>query len=66
MYSSLYIHVPFCHGKCDYCAFYSLPTADSNAHDLFLKRLEREMQAGAPQSGRLRSIFVGGGTPSTL
>ncbi len=66
MYSSLYIHVPFCHGKCDYCAFYSLPDASPALHRQYLSRIREELQAGAPECAPLRSIFIGGGTPSTL
>lgn len=64
---SLYVHVPFCFHKCHYCDFYSIvDTRDRQA--AFLDRLERELAAMAPLSRRapLRTIFVGGGTPSLL
>ncbi|NLZ62300.1 MAG: hypothetical protein GX902_00695, partial [Lentisphaerae bacterium] len=67
-YASLYIHVPFCSGKCDYCAFYSLPD-DQNAaatHQLYLQRLKEEFQQYQAQCQPLRSIYLGGGTPSVL
>lgn len=67
-YASLYIHVPFCSGKCDYCAFYSLPD-DHNAaetHRLYLRRLEEEFQRFQVHCQSLRSIYIGGGTPSVL
>ncbi|MBL8760497.1 MAG: radical SAM family heme chaperone HemW, partial [Phycisphaerae bacterium] len=64
---SLYIHVPFCFHKCHYCDFYSIvDTRDRQA--AFVDRLNQELAAqshlaaGAP----LRTIFVGGGTPSLL
>lgn len=62
----LYIHVPFCAGKCDYCAFYSVP--DPRASDIatYLQRLDAECAASAPHCGTLQSVFIGGGTPSLL
>src|SRR5437868_606845 len=64
---SLYIHVPFCFHKCHYCDFYSLvDTRDRQGP--FVDRLIRELGALAPWAGGLplRTIFVGGGTPSLL
>lgn len=68
----IYIHVPFCHARCGYCAFYSVvPPADGSAGDLLAAylaavlaemRLWGERLPGAPVS----SIFFGGGTPSML
>ena len=67
MYYSLYIHVPFCHGgKCDYCAFYSLGASTPELRAQYLARLEEEFAAHARQCAPLRSIFIGGGTPSAL
>jgi oxygen-independent coproporphyrinogen-3 oxidase len=62
---SLYVHVPFCFHKCHYCDFYSIvDTRDRQA--AFTSRLCDELRALAPFAGRLRTIFVGGGTPSLL
>lgn len=62
---SLYIHVPFCFHKCHYCDFYSIVDTRDRQAD-FTKRLCRELAALAPYAGPLRTIFVGGGTPSLL
>ena len=62
---SLYIHVPFCFHKCHYCDFYSIVDTRDRQAD-FTKRLTRELAALAPYAGPLRTIFVGGGTPSLL
>ena len=62
---SLYVHVPFCFHKCHYCDFYSfVDTRDRQAD--FVAALERELRALAPFAGPLRTLFVGGGTPSLL
>lgn len=66
---SLYIHVPFCFHKCHYCDFYSfVDTRDRQAD--YVSALIAELRMFAVHSGsrrpRLRTIFVGGGTPSLL
>ncbi|MBO4619963.1 MAG: radical SAM family heme chaperone HemW [Victivallales bacterium] len=67
MYHSLYIHVPFCSGgKCDYCAFYSIGDSTPELREKYLNRLEEEFTEHASECAPLRSIFVGGGTPSAL
>ena len=65
---SLYLHVPFCTVKCGYCSFYSCPS-DEGLTDEWLRALSRE--AGylkAIWGGRvpLRTLYIGGGTPSVL
>ncbi|MFA4945397.1 MAG: radical SAM family heme chaperone HemW [Lentisphaeria bacterium] len=68
-FASLYVHVPFCRGrKCDYCAFYSLPGAGREMRRRYLERLAREFaeSATAAEFLPLRSVFLGGGTPSLL
>ncbi|WP_298201756.1 radical SAM family heme chaperone HemW [Desulfosporosinus sp.] len=66
---SLYVHVPFCIQKCDYCAFYSHSLIDSpkDLISVYLEGLEIEMakmQKDAPQG--VSSLFIGGGTPTVL
>lgn len=64
---SLYIHVPFCFHKCHYCDFYSLvDTRDRQPP--FTRRLIRELTALAPRARAepIRTVFIGGGTPSLL
>ncbi|HEX2836490.1 MAG TPA: radical SAM family heme chaperone HemW [Phycisphaerales bacterium] len=65
---SLYFHIPFCFHKCHYCDFYSIVDT-RDRQDAFTDRLCRELAAIAPWAvggGPLRTIFVGGGTPSLL
>ncbi len=63
---ALYIHVPFCAAKCRYCDFYSLATGQSGTGE-FLQALAAEMRAQAPRLRKpLASVFVGGGTPTSI
>jgi oxygen-independent coproporphyrinogen-3 oxidase len=60
----LYVHVPFCAAKCNYCAFYSeAGNADKMAGyvDALLLELDQVVATLAPVT-----IFFGGGTPSIL
>jgi oxygen-independent coproporphyrinogen-3 oxidase len=63
--ASLYIHVPFCFHKCHYCDFYSFVDSRDRQAD-FVEALSVELGAISPASGPLKTIFVGGGTPSLL
>lgn len=65
-FASLYLHVPFCRGKCGYCVFYSLPAATAAQRAAYLPRMEREFAEFAGRCGDLQSVFLGGGTPSVL
>ncbi|NGX61496.1 MAG: Oxygen-independent coproporphyrinogen-III oxidase-like protein YqeR [Chlamydiae bacterium] len=64
---SLYVHVPFCTRKCDYCHFYVVPDKES-FHALYLESLKREWELRAPllHGKKLVSLYFGGGTPSLL
>jgi oxygen-independent coproporphyrinogen-3 oxidase len=63
----VYVHVPFCDGKCAYCAFYSVRYTEAAA-DAYLSALDREMALaqgqGAPPDPV--TIYVGGGSPTVL
>ena len=67
MLNNLYIHIPFCDGKCDYCAFYSAPFTDRQA-DQYLDSLSTEMDIYLERNEQLspQTIYIGGGTPSVL
>lgn len=63
----LYIHIPFCARKCQYCDFLSMPAEEPiRAH--YVASLLQEIRAKSkPLQGRqVVSIFLGGGTPSIL
>ena len=59
----LYIHIPFCKKKCNYCDFASYPSCISRA-DEYIEALCREMQLYKGE--KLNTIYFGGGTPSIL
>jgi oxygen-independent coproporphyrinogen III oxidase len=61
----LYIHIPFCVRKCLYCDFLSLPF-DEQAARRYLSGLCRELELKSSMAGELKTIFIGGGTPTLL
>ncbi len=64
---SLYIHIPFCVKKCLYCDFPSYSGMES-IHSEYVKKLCSEIEEGAyVYSGYdIKSVFIGGGTPTVL
>ena len=60
----LYIHIPFCLSKCQYCDFYSL-TSLSTIPD-FLDALFKEMKMYGGRFHSFDTVYIGGGTPSLL
>jgi len=66
----LYIHIPFCDSKCSYCAFNSYVDKFSQRerymHALSVQ-LDFELKRfGVNPSHRIETVFIGGGTPSTV
>ncbi|MFT5130903.1 MAG: oxygen-independent coproporphyrinogen-3 oxidase [Rhodothermales bacterium] len=66
MLHDLYVHVPFCAKRCDYCAFYTLAEASSELRGRYVTRLLAEFAELAARCGPLTSVYLGGGTPSHL
>lgn len=65
MSSALYIHIPFCHSKCSYCDFYSVPR--SRITDDFVDALCQEARCRiADWPYKIDTIYIGGGTPTSL
>lgn len=64
----LYLHIPFCASKCDYCDFYSLPAQSEEKINAYLKALNQHIVETAPSAEKytVDSVYVGGGTPSVL
>ena len=66
-FPGIYIHVPFCEKKCDYCDFYSLPKKGAQDFDDYLESLLREIDLYEEiMAGGISTVFFGGGTPSLL
>ena len=64
---SIYIHIPFCVKKCQYCDFLSAP-ADSRAQEVYLGALKQEIreQAARYREYEVQTVFIGGGTPTAV
>ena len=65
----LYVHIPFCHRRCHFCAFY-LEIAREDRLAAFYEALVQEitlLQSQGLLTGRsLQSVYFGGGTPTSL
>lgn len=65
---NLYIHVPFCRYKCGFCNLYTVISKDQQIYDRYTNALCKQLRSHATiiQERNLRTIYVGGGTPSLL
>jgi oxygen-independent coproporphyrinogen-3 oxidase len=79
---SIYIHIPFCKSKCNYCNFYSINSENINnikfkniddigsIHNIYLQSLIKELKIMAEKynlhSRVIKTIYFGGGTPSVM
>jgi len=65
---AVYIHIPFCTVKCDYCDFFSVANQDSSIQnrivDQTLKQLDLSIQMISPE--KIDTLYIGGGTPNSL
>ena len=59
----LYIHIPFCRKKCNYCDFYSIGGADGVPAE-YIRAVKREIASCQPFTAA--TVYFGGGTPSLL
>jgi len=64
---SVYIHIPYCKKKCKYCSFLSIPPQPEEM-EKYIEAIKSELKFYKPfLSGRkVKSIYIGGGTPSLL
>ncbi len=62
----IYIHIPFCRSKCEYCDFYSLGCQDQRLMDSYLKAVCTHIKETGPLTPgyRVDTVYFGGGTPS--
>lgn len=61
----IYIHIPFCKGKCTYCDFISF----ANKEDLiekYVEKLKDEISQKSSNEYEVTTIYIGGGTPSYI
>lgn len=61
----IYIHTPFCDGKCPYCDFYSLPLSDEQM-DLYTEKVTEQLLGYREKTLSAKTVYFGGGTPSLL
>ena len=63
----IYVHVPFCHRKCTYCAFYSKVESGKWKVESYVDALLKEMEVRkGEQAHPVKTVYFGGGTPSIL
>lgn len=64
----LYIHLPFCKSKCAYCDFNSYANCDAATVFSYLTALNREIDFAADKfsEAKIDTVYIGGGTPSSL
>ena len=66
-YSGVYIHVPFCVRKCNYCDFNSF-AADEERIERYIEAISKEIYLYRDKllGKNIKTVFIGGGTPSIL
>ena len=66
--SGLYVHIPFCKSRCIYCGFYSTVGLDLRQQyvEALCKEMEMENEKRKEKNKKLKTIYLGGGTPSQL
>ncbi|RME84170.1 MAG: radical SAM family heme chaperone HemW [Caldilineae bacterium] len=64
---ALYLHIPFCQRKCPYCDFNTY-AGQERLYDAYVQALSRAVREDGERRGhpRVRSLFLGGGTPTVL
>lgn len=68
---SLYVHVPFCRQKCDYCDFFSIPSNRASCvcpDEEYVRSVLNEIRFYVKKYSvsRWKTVYIGGGTPSQL
>ncbi|VAX34431.1 Hypothetical radical SAM family enzyme in heat shock gene cluster, similarity with CPO of BS HemN-type [hydrothermal vent metagenome] len=64
MSAAIYIHIPFCIKKCNYCDFSSI-VFNEPVKDCYMKALMKEIEMSS-FTGKIETVYIGGGTPSLL
>ena len=68
---SVYVHIPFCLKKCDYCDFFSIPVEKKDVpHQNYLAAIRRQLEHDVCEPGlsgrQVGTVYFGGGTPSLM
>lgn len=61
----LYIHIPFCIHKCDYCDFVSYANCENKIEE-YINKLKEEIKQETLEQYKVTTIYIGGGTPSFI
>lgn len=61
----VYIHIPFCKAKCYYCDFVSFADQNELTRD-YVTALVREIKSTDLSKYRIKTLYIGGGTPSVI
>ena len=61
----IYIHIPFCKKKCNYCDFISFCNKDNLIED-YIECLKQEIEKFDFLNKNVTTIYLGGGTPSYI
>jgi oxygen-independent coproporphyrinogen-3 oxidase len=62
----LYVHIPFCESICHYCDFVKRVPSNQENVDLYLDALIKEIELYKNHFDTIKTIYIGGGTPSML
>ena len=65
--AGIYVHIPFCYSRCSYCGFFS--TTELSQRSIYVDAVLKEYELRGsylPLGERIRTIYLGGGTPSQL
>jgi len=65
MNNALYVHIPFCACICTYCDFYKMIAKDK-LKEKYIDYLVKEIEMKKVQFSQIKTIYIGGGTPSCL
>lgn len=61
----IYLHIPFCKKKCDYCDFVSFSGKETKMEE-YVEALKKEIRSQKREVIQIKTIYFGGGTPSIL
>ena len=62
---ALYIHIPFCNNICTYCDFYKM-MAKNDKKSKYIDYLIKELDLRRDHLSNIKTIYIGGGTPTSL